>query len=109
MFTNIIESINSLCKPAYIYFMFSVITFLFYVLYLIFNTNKIKDDSLVSIFFRIIFVLVFTYILHVLCKNGYETLSWILLILPLFTFFVIFVVLFLFFKFKHVSQSLYQN
>jgi hypothetical protein len=64
---------SELCTPARIYFIIAVvgsIVGLFYGL------------SIGSMFMNLIFVFIWTYILGWLCKKGYSSVSWFLVLLP---------------------------
>ena len=39
--------------------------------------------------FKIIYVFVWTYLLNVLCKKGYKTMSWVILLLPIIGMFIL--------------------
>jgi len=41
-----------------------------------------KGVSFLTIFFKLLFAFVWTFILSWLCKNGYITISWFLVLLP---------------------------
>jgi len=64
---------SDLCTPAAIYLVLSTISVIFQIF---------TQFQFFSILFHILFVLAWTWILNFLCKKGYATLSWILLILP---------------------------
>ena len=70
-----------LCLPALIYLIFS-----FLGLVGSFNFHKM---SLLSIIASIAFILVWTWLLNFLCIKKHETISWILLLLPLVLFLAI--------------------
>jgi len=62
-----------LCTPAKIYFALSVVS----CIMMLFN----RVNAL-AIFIKLIFVFFWTFILGLLCKNGYKSLSWFLVLLP---------------------------
>tara|TARA_Y100001970_G_C13766138_1_gene618219 strand:+ start:240 stop:551 length:312 start_codon:yes stop_codon:yes gene_type:complete len=74
----------SLCTPALIYLVFSVISFLL-----------LAGQGNASIW-GILVMIIFTLFLNVLCKTGHKNLSWGILFLPfivMIAFIVIFIVL----------------
>ena len=46
-------------------------------------------NNMVYFVFKIIYVLVWTYLLNLLCKKGYKTMSWVVLLLPLIAMFIL--------------------
>ena len=64
---------NKLCTPARLYFAFSVIS----CIIMLFSRM-----SLLSIFSKLIFAFLWTFVLGWLCKKGYEAISWFLVLLP---------------------------
>jgi hypothetical protein len=73
-----------ICMPALVYLILSVIS----LLMMIFN-----DFKVVATLINIIFIVIWTWILNLICSAGYEWLSWVLVLLP----FVIMLVLILLF------------
>ena len=63
----------ALCNPAMLYLILSIITILM----------GISAQVQVSVFVvKIIWMVVWVYILNLLCSKGYTTVSWILVLLP---------------------------
>jgi hypothetical protein len=73
----------SLCTPAFIYFIISIVIWL--------ATIFTLDFTLLSIIGHLLYVGIVTWILSFLCKNGYTTLAWFILFLPIIMAFVFFV------------------
>jgi len=67
------KTFESLCTPAKIYLVISVLA-LFYALY-----NNISFGAFAM---KLVFVLLWTYILSWLCNKGYKNLSWFLVLFP---------------------------
>jgi hypothetical protein len=100
-----IESIQKLCKPAYIYLVLSVISMIVLMFQNIGNTNK----YCVGTFFKCnvpntgmvflgkgLYIALWTWFLDKLCRWGYKTISWVLVLAPfIMFFFTIFSVVFL--------------
>ena len=89
--------INDLCSPAYVYLVISVIG----IIYLIFQNAgnqrvydvgcyncEVNDTSLVFLG-KVLYIGLWTFILDALCKHGYSGLSWFLVLLPFFLFFIL--------------------
>jgi len=103
--------LKNLCTPAHIYFVVSVILLLlgYFGMNEITRIIKIKKDdnkllqtlnftyqkdARVTYTFQIVFILVWTWILNLLCTKGYKNLSWFLVLFPwLLSFIAVFVYL----------------
>jgi len=64
---------KSLCTPAKIYFALSVIS----CIMMLFNRV-----STLAVFIKLMFVFLWTFILGLLCKNGYKLFAWGLVLFP---------------------------
>jgi uncharacterized membrane protein YgcG len=67
------KDFSKLCTPSKIYFAIAVISIILFL----FNGLPIM-----MIFTKIVFALLWTFILDWLCKKGYKTISWFLVLLP---------------------------
>jgi len=94
------KRIKDLCTPAAIYFVLSMFTIMIILIQNLGNTNRYKvgnfscrvtNTTLVFVV-KLIYVLFWTYVLNLICKDGHSELSWLLLFFPffVFTFMVIF-------------------
>jgi len=68
-----LDKFNKLCDPAKLYL---VMVILFIVVGLFSKIN------ILAIIIKLIFALIWTFVLNWLCKKGYKTVSWILVLLP---------------------------
>ncbi len=91
------QKINSLCTPAYVYLGVSMLGFISLLIQNCNETNKYKVGAWESetpchnitfFIFKAIYILIWTFILDKLCKNGYTKLSWFLFLLPLIFMFI---------------------
>ena len=90
-------TIKKLCSPAQIYFYISIAVLLYLVLQSLGNTKLFcigdfecdVNNTWTIIFFKFIYIIFWTFILNLLCKNGHTNLSWFLLILPFLLAFVL--------------------
>ena len=64
---------KNICAPALLYLILGILS--------IFILIQKNVDSM-SLFIKLFFVIIWTWFLNFLCKNGYETISWILVLLP---------------------------
>jgi len=67
------KEFSELCTPAKIYFAIAVIASIF----ALFN-----GVTLMMVFMKLLFAFVWTFLLGWLCKKGFKTLSWFLVLLP---------------------------
>lgn len=86
-----------LCKPAMVYLAISVVA-LIAISYQNMGMNNmycmgdfscyVPSTSLV-IFSEAIYILFWTWILHLMCRTGYSSISWFMVVFPLVLFFVL--------------------
>lgn len=92
-----LATIKKLCTPAQIYFYISLAALLFLVLQNLGNNNVFcignyecdVSNTWIVIFFKVLYIIFWTFILNLLCKNGLTQLAWFLLILPFLLAFVL--------------------
>jgi hypothetical protein len=91
------KSIKELCSPALLYFVISIIGLVLVLIQNLGNTNsyhvgsfscRVPNTSVVFVI-KLIYVLFWTYILNLICKDGHVGLSWLLVLLPFILLFVI--------------------
>jgi len=91
------KSLKELCSPAFIYFIFSIIALILVLFQNLGNRNhysvgsfSCKVPSTAAIFIiKLIYILFWTYVLNLICKDGHKTLSWLLVLFPFLLLFVI--------------------
>ncbi len=100
---NAYKLFNSLCTPAQLYLGLSIIAVLSSCIQNIGNPNSFACglmkapspiNNAVYIAFEVVYVLIWTYLLNLLCKKGYTKVSWMVV---LFLFIALFGVFWLFF------------
>ena len=98
-----VVGIRNLCTPAYVYLVISVVT-VFVIALQNLGDNSVyclgpygcKSNNKVTIFIlKLIYILFWTWILNIICKSGYETVSWVLVLLPYVLLFVLIALMFL--------------
>ena len=85
-----------LCDPAYYYLLISITIIIFVALQNIgqgyrycVGTQVCPSTNVYSIFvIKLLYILVWTWILNILCKNGLEPISWILVFIPIILMFI---------------------
>jgi hypothetical protein len=91
------RTLKELCTPAAIYFVVSIIALILILLQNIGNKHKYclgnfscRVPSTISVFIiKFIYILFWTYILNLICKDGHVGLSWLLVLLPYILLFVL--------------------
>ena len=73
------NNFNQLCAPAKLYFVLVIISII---------VGLFSGFQFMAVLLKLIFAFVWTVILNWLCKKGWKTLSWILVLLP-FIFIII--------------------
>ena len=90
------KTLKELCTPAMIYFVISVITLAMILVQNLGNQNsynvgsfscRVPNTDLVFII-KLIYILFWTWILNLICKDGHTTISWLLVLLPWIMLFV---------------------
>lgn len=87
---------GNLCAPAYFYFVVSLIAIIIMAIQNFGNTNTYclgdyecnVSSTWVIFFIKVMVVLLWTWILNLLCKAGASYLSWFLVILPYLIMFI---------------------
>jgi len=74
----LIYYMTQLCTPALLYFIVAGIVFIIMTL-----SNKFQWKM---ILFQLFCILLWTWVLNVICNSGYPIISWILIIIPFFTY-----------------------
>jgi hypothetical protein len=85
-----------LCDPAFFYLLISF-TILIVVAFNNYGTGynycvglqNCPSPNVTGIFaVKILYIFVWTWILNLMCKNGYETMSWVLVFIPIILMFI---------------------
>ena len=91
------KSIKDLCAPAMFYFYISIF---FYLMILFQNLGSLTSynvgvyscsfpNTILLFIFKLVYILFCTYILNLICKDGYTGISWLLVLFPFLLFFVL--------------------
>ena len=90
------KTLKELCTPAMIYFVISVIALAMVLLQNLGNQNsytvgsfscRVPNTALVFII-KLIYILFWTWVLNLICKDGHTNISWLLILLPFILLFV---------------------
>lgn len=91
------KRLKELCLPARVYFIVSIIALLIMLFQNLGNsrmyrlgtfTKKVSSTVLIFLM-KLIYILFWTYVLNLICKDGHSSLSWFLVLLPFVLFFVL--------------------
>jgi len=84
------KKLSELCTPAYLYFIVSAILIVLTIFQNIGNTNHYTfgtfqckvPSTLLVYFIKIIYLLFWTWILNLICKDGHKGIAWLLVLFP---------------------------
>jgi len=84
------KSVKELCSPAALYFIISMLALVIVLFQNLGNSNSYtvgsfscRVPSTILIFIiKLIYILFWTWILNLICKDGHTAISWILVLLP---------------------------
>ena len=91
------KSLKELCNPALFYFVVSVLSMVLISLQNLGNNGmynigcySCQVPSTIMVFVaKMIYILFWTWILNLICKDGHSGISWFIVLLPLILFFVL--------------------
>ena len=90
------KTVKELCTPAMLYFIISVLSLAMVLLQNLGNQNsynvgsfscRVPSTALIFII-KLIYILFWTWVLNLICKDGHTTISWLLVLLPWILLFV---------------------
>jgi len=91
------RSLKELCSPAALYFIVSIFALLMILFQNLGNSNsyhmgnfscRVPSTSLIFIV-KLIYILFWTWILNLICKDGHTGISWLLVLFPFILFFIL--------------------
>jgi hypothetical protein len=90
------KTVKELCSPAMLYFIISIVALVMVLLQNLGNQNsynvgsfscRVPSTALVFII-KLIYILFWTWVLNLICKDGHTSISWLLVLLPWILLFV---------------------
>jgi len=84
------RKLSALCGPALFYFVVAMISLIYAIFVNLGNTKKlvlgkysinVVNATLIFVI-KLTFILLWTWILNLICRDGYPVISWILVFLP---------------------------
>ena len=95
---NFTKTFDSLCSPAKLYVGLSALSILVLFLQNLQDPSSyrvgaykvpLKHHNFVYFVLKLVYIVVWTFILNKLCRSGYKNISWFLVLLPFILFFVL--------------------
>lgn len=94
---RILSDFRHLCKPAMVYLAVSVVALIFIAyqnmglnnMYCMGDFSCYVPSTAAVIFGEALYILFWTWILDLMCRTGYASISWFLVVFPLVLFFVL--------------------
>ncbi len=91
------KRLKDLCTPSLIYFLISFVAMIIILLQNLGNTDKYNigtfsckvPNTAIVFIIKFIYILFWTWILNLICKDGHPGISWLLILLPWLFLFVI--------------------
>jgi hypothetical protein len=91
------QTLKELCTPASLYFVISIIGLVIISIQNLGNTNSYNignfscrvPNTILIFIAKFIYIVFWTYVLNLICRDGHVGLSWILVLLPFILLFVI--------------------
>lgn len=87
---SISSKFKLLCLPSKVYFVLAMIG----IIVSLVTPSVFKGVDLFVQFLHLIYVVFWTWVLHLICKAGYNWISWVLVIMPFVVFFLLFAFVF---------------
>jgi hypothetical protein len=89
--------LKALCSPAYVYFIFSIIFLVLMLLqnlsdttsYTVGNFSCSVPSTILIFVAKFVYILFWTWILNLMCKDGHTEIAWLLVLIPFILFFII--------------------
>ena len=90
------KSLKELCTPAMLYFVISMFALIMILFQNLGNNNSYHvgsfscrvPNTMIVFVVKFIYILFWTYVLNLICKDGHIGLSWLLVLLPWILLFV---------------------
>lgn len=91
------KSLKELCQPAFVYFIISFISLGLILLQNLGNEHSYNvgtfscrvPNTAVVFIIKFIYIIFWTWVLNLICKDGYTNISWLLVLIPWILLFVI--------------------
>jgi hypothetical protein len=89
-------TLKKLCTPAFLYFFISMVGLVMMIFQNIGNTNSYNvgnfscrvPSTILVFIIKFVYIVFWTYVLNLICKDGHVGVSWLLVLLPFILLFV---------------------
>jgi hypothetical protein len=87
---DVVNKVRSLCTPSFVFFVISVLSLFVMIFQNVENTHEycfgnvscdVSNTSMIFII-KIVVIIVWTWLLDVLCSRGFERLAWFIVLFP---------------------------
>jgi|LauGreSuBDMM15SN_2_FD.fasta_scaffold00064_14 hypothetical protein len=98
-----LPGLKNVCTPAFVYFVLSIITLFAMILQNLGNPNSycigryscnVTDVNMLFLM-KFVYVIFWTWLLNIICREGYEGISWVLVLLPYMLMFIFILAMFI--------------
>jgi hypothetical protein len=108
-----VTGLRNLCTPSYVYLVISLFALFIMLIQNMYNSDTYcmgnytcKVSNLYLIFIvKLVYILIWTWVLNLICKAGAPVVSWILVLFPLILMFI-FISMFFVFQTANIPVSL---
>jgi hypothetical protein len=91
------KSFKELCSPAALYFIISIISLVIVLFQNLGNSNSYTvgsfscrvPNTMMVFIIKLIYILFWTWVLNLICKDGHTGISWLLVLLPWIFLFIL--------------------
>lgn len=98
---RLMSKLNSLCTPAYVYFVVSIVAIVLSAIQNIGNKNRYSlgmfscyVPSCIGVFvLKCIYIVFWTWILNLMCRDGHSGIAWLLVLFPFVLLFFVMTIL----------------
>jgi len=110
---KLVKDIKKMCTPAIVYLLLSIFSLLVLIFSNLGNRTTLcvgefdcpVDNVFVVLVIKALYITFITIVLDSLCKNGWSSISWFLVFLPIFFFFIT-LGLFMIYKNEGMNQTI---
>ena len=94
---SVSKKLKGLCAPALFYLIVSMISFIMIFVQNLHHTNSLHmghfscrvPGTFLVLFFKFIYILFWTWIINLICKDGHTCISWFLVLFPWILLFMV--------------------
>jgi len=79
---------KGLCEPAQWYVIIAIFSIIIFIITKI-TGSGVSSNIFLVLLFKCVYILFWTWVLDLICRKGYRSLSWFLVILPFVLFFML--------------------